>query len=184
MGYDPSQSTERCSSHHFVRLTFIPALIPRLFSRNFRPFNYPYILSFNPMVGAIAAGCPVVLKPSEANPNASALIAELVPKYLDPNAYAVVNGGPEETTALLDFRWDHIFFTGGTRVGQIVATAAAKHITPVTLELGGKSPVIIDSDCDIDLAAKRVLFGKSQNMGQVRDGFRCAPLHIKLTLLL
>lgn len=136
------------------------------------------------MVGAIAAGCPVVLKPSEANPNASALIAELVPKYLDPNAYAVVNGGPEETTALLDFRWDHIFFTGGTRVGQIVATAAAKHITPVTLELGGKSPVIIDSDCDIDLAAKRVLFGKSQNMGQVRDGFRCAPLHIKLTLLL
>lgn len=120
------------------------------------------------MVGAIAAGCPLVLKPSEATPNASALMAKLIPKYLDPAAYAVVNGGPAETSVLLEFRWDHIFFTGGSKVGQIVATAAAKHITPISLELGGKSPVIIDSDCDVDLAAKRVLYGKLQNAGQVR----------------
>lgn len=132
------------------------------------------------MVGAIAAGCPVVLKPSEATPNASTLIAKLVPKYLDPAAYAVVNGSVAESSALLELRWDHIFFTGGTRVGQIVAAAAAKHITPITLELGGKSPVIIDTDCDIDLAAKRVLFGKLQNMGQVCDPFHWIPLYFKL----
>ncbi|CAL1708829.1 unnamed protein product [Somion occarium] len=131
------------------------------------PYNYPYILSFNPMIGAIAAGCPVVLKPSEAVPNCAALLAKLLPKYLDPNAYAVVNGGPTETTTVLGFRWAHIFFTGGIKVGQIVATAAAKHITPVTLELGGKSPVIVDTDCDVDLAAKRTLYGKLQNIGQL-----------------
>lgn len=126
------------------------------------------------MVGAIAAGCPVVLKPAEATPNASTLIAKLLPKYLDPAAYAVVNGGIPETSALLELRWDHIFFTGGPKVGQIVATAAAKHITPVTLELGGKSPVIIDTDCDLELAAKRTLYGKLQNAGQVCDICHCS----------
>ncbi len=94
-------------------------------------------------------------------------MAELVPKYLDTDAYAVVNGGVPETTALLNLRWDHIFYTGGVSVGRIIATAAANHITPVTLELGGKSPVVVDAGYDLDLAAKRILFGKAGNSGQV-----------------
>ena len=131
------------------------------------PWNYPFILTFDPFVGALAAGCTALLKPSESTPTCSALMASLVSKYLDPNAYAVVNGAVKETTAVLDLRWDHIFFTGGTKVGKVVATAAAKFVTPVTLELGGKSPVIIDPSCDMELAAKRVLYGKLQNSGQL-----------------
>lgn len=107
------------------------------------------------------------MKPSECTPATAALIAELVPKYLDPTAYAVVNGAVTETKALLDLKWGHIFFTGSARIGQLVAAAAAKFATPVTLELGGKSPVIISPDYDLELAAKRVLYGKVQNVGQV-----------------
>lgn len=94
-------------------------------------------------------------------------MAKLVPQYLDPDAYIVVNGAVQETSALLTHRWDHIFFTGGGKIGKIVATVAAQKLTPVTLELGGKSPVIVAEDCDIELAAKRILWGKSQNSGQV-----------------
>lgn len=94
-------------------------------------------------------------------------MSSLVAKYLDPAAYVVVQGGPDVATALLDLRWDHIFFTGSGRIGRIVAAAAAKHVTPVTLELGGKCPVVIDVDCDLDLAAKRTLYGKIQNAGRV-----------------
>ena len=94
-------------------------------------------------------------------------MTSLLPKYLDPAAYTIVNGAVKETTALLGLRWDHIFFTGGTKIGQIVATAAAKFVTPLTLELGGKSPVIVDSNSDVELAAKRVLWGKVQNNGQL-----------------
>lgn len=133
-----------------------------------RPWNYPIILSLAGLVGAIAAGCPAVVKPSELTSAVSGLMAELFPKYLDPEAYFVVQGAVRETSRLLDLRWDHIMYTGSGRVGRIVAAAAAKHITPVTLELGGKSPVIISPDCDVELAAKRVLFGKVQNSGQVR----------------
>ena len=121
------------------------------------------------MVGAIAAGCPAVLKPSECTPATAALITDLLPKYLDPEAYAVVNGEIDETTTLLNLRWGHIFFTGSNKVGRIVASAAGKFTTPVTLELGGKSPVIISPDTDLELAAKRILFGKVQNVGQVRQ---------------
>lgn len=124
-------------------------------------------MSFNPLVGAIAAGCPVVIKPSESTPQSSALIASLVAKYLDPAAYAVVVGAIEESKALLDLKWSHIFYTGGAYAGRIVATAAGRYITPVTLELGGKSPVVIDPGYNLELAAKRVLFGKLQNSGQV-----------------
>ncbi|KAL1725747.1 Aldehyde/histidinol dehydrogenase [Schizophyllum commune] len=132
------------------------------------PWNYPYIISLGPLVGAIAAGCPVVLKPSEHTPAASALYAELFPKYLDTEAYAVVNGAVSETALLLDLKWDHIFFTGSTHVGRIVAAAAAKQLTPVTLELGGKSPVFIDAEnTDIELAAKRALWGRQVNAGQL-----------------
>ena len=125
------------------------------------------ILTFLGLIGAIAAGCPTVLKPSECTPNVAALIAKLVPRYLDPAAYAVVNGAVDETKALLDKQWAHIFFTGSTRIGRIVAAAAAKFTTPVTLELGGKSPVIVSPDYDLELAAKRILYGKVQNVGQV-----------------
>ncbi|TCD61178.1 hypothetical protein EIP91_008822 [Steccherinum ochraceum] len=131
------------------------------------PWNYPFILTFNPLVGAIAAGCPTVLKPSEVVPTCAALIASLVPKYLDSEAYAVVNGAVTETTALLDKPWGHIFFTGGGKIGKIIATKAAQTLTPVTLELGGKSPVVIDEDCDLQLAARRILYGKTQNSGQL-----------------
>lgn len=119
------------------------------------------------MVGAISAGCAAVVKPSEISYHSAALIASLVPKYLDTSAYAVVNGAVPETTALLSLRWDHIMYTGGGAVGRVVAAAAAKYLTPLTLELGGKSPVVVDTDCDVEIAAKRVLYGKSQNSGQV-----------------
>jgi len=131
------------------------------------PWNYPFILTFNPLVGAIAAGCPVVLKPSEAVPASSALMQILVAKYLDAEAYTVVLGAVEETTNLISRRWGHIFFTGGGKVGRIIAGKAAQTLTPVTLELGGKSPVVIDEGCDLDLAARRTLYGKSQNSGQL-----------------
>ncbi|KAG1813445.1 aldehyde dehydrogenase [Suillus variegatus] len=121
------------------------------------PWNYPMILTFQPLIGAIAAGCTAVLKPSELVPTFSQLLDEIVPKYFDPNVYRVVNGAVPETSKLLELQWDHIFYTGNGRVARIIASAAAKHLTPLTLELGGKSPVIIDSAYDIDLAAKRIL---------------------------
>ncbi|KIM65529.1 hypothetical protein SCLCIDRAFT_22701 [Scleroderma citrinum Foug A] len=121
------------------------------------PWNYPIILTFQPLIGAISAGCCAVLKPSEVVPHFSNLIADLIPKYLDPSAYRVVNGAIPEASKLLELQWDHIFYTGNGRVARIVASAAAKHLTPCSLELGGKSPVYVDSTFDMDLAAKRIL---------------------------
>ena len=138
-------------------------------NKYYRPWNAPAILTFQPLIGAIAAGCCAVLKPSELAPHFSTLIADLVPKYLDSSAYRVVNGAIPETTKLLEFQWDHISYTGNGRVGRIVAGAAAKHLTPCSLELGGKSPVYVDSTYDMDLAAKRILFGKCNNAGQASD---------------
>ncbi|KAL0057862.1 Hexadecenal dehydrogenase [Marasmius tenuissimus] len=131
------------------------------------PWNYPVILSIQPLMGAIAAGCPAVLKPSEVASNVAAVLAEYIPKYLDNRAYKVVNGGVKETTKLLELKWDHIFYTGNGTVARIISAAAAKHLTPLTLELGGKSPVIIDPEVDLDIAAKRVLYGKLSNAGQL-----------------
>ncbi|KAJ7074072.1 NAD-aldehyde dehydrogenase [Mycena amicta] len=130
------------------------------------PFNYPLWLLMVPLAGAIAAGNAVVLKPSEACPATAALLTEQFPKYIDPSLVRVVNGAVPETTKLLDLPWGHILYTGSGRVGKIVATAAAKHLTPVSLELGGKSPVFIDPASDLKLAAKRVLWGKFANAGQ------------------
>ncbi|HEY8282033.1 MAG TPA: aldehyde dehydrogenase family protein [Leifsonia sp.] len=130
------------------------------------PWNYPVQLLLAPLVGALAAGDAVVLKPSELAPATSATMARLVPEYLDRRAVGVVEGGVEETTELLDERWDHIFFTGNGRVGRIVAAAAARHLTPVTLELGGKSPVYIDDTVDLPAAAVRIAWGKFMNAGQ------------------
>ena len=130
------------------------------------PWNYPVQLLLLPMAAAIAAGNAVVGKPSELVPATSALMARLVPKYLDERAVAVVEGGVPQTTALLEERWDHVFYTGNGRVGRIVMTAAAKHLTPVTLELGGKSPVIVDRDANLKTAARRIAWGKFLNAGQ------------------
>lgn len=130
------------------------------------PWNYPVQLLYAPAIPALAAGNAVVLKPSEVTENVSALIAELTPKYLDTRVVQVVTGGVDETTELLRQRWDHIFYTGNGTVGRIVMEAAAKHLTPVTLELGGKSPVIVAADADIDVAARRIAWGKFVNAGQ------------------
>lgn len=130
------------------------------------PWNYPVQLLLVPAAGAIAAGNAVILKPSEVSSATSRVLAELVPKYLDPSAVALVEGGVPETTELLAQRFDHIFYTGNGIVGRIVMTAAAKHLTPVTLELGGKSPVIIDASANLRVAARRVAWGKWVNAGQ------------------
>ncbi|MEY2995798.1 MAG: hypothetical protein RLZ86_491 [Actinomycetota bacterium] len=130
------------------------------------PWNYPVQLLLVPAAGAIAAGNAVVMKPSEVSSATSALLARLVPKYLDSSAIALVEGGVPETTALLAERFDHIFYTGNGTVGRVVMRAAAEHLTPVTLELGGKSPTIVHSSANLDVAAKRIAWGKWLNAGQ------------------
>ncbi len=130
------------------------------------PWNYPFYLCLGPLVGAFAAGNTVVLKPSEHAPAASALMAELLPQYLDSDAITVVEGEGDVTQALIDARVDLIFFTGGTEIGRKIMASAAKHLTPVILELGGKSPVIVTEKADLDVAARRVAWGKLINSGQ------------------
>ncbi|EIW78299.1 NAD-dependent aldehyde dehydrogenase [Coniophora puteana RWD-64-598 SS2] len=130
------------------------------------PFNYPVWLTFGPLIGALAAGNCAVLKPSELSWNVTKLMAELVPKYLDQDVVRVVLGAVPETTKLLELPWDHILYTGSGRVGKIVNMAGAKTFSPVSLELGGKSPAVIDPKCDMRTAAKRILWGKVANAGQ------------------
>ena len=129
------------------------------------PWNYPVQLLLAPLCGALAAGNCVLLKPSELAPATSAALARWLPEYLDPGAVSVVEGGKDVTTALLRERFDHIFFTGGAAVAKIVMAAAAHHLTPVTLELGGKCPAIV-SDGDLRAIARRLAFGKFLNAGQ------------------
>ncbi|XP_052799534.1 aldehyde dehydrogenase family 3 member B1-like isoform X3 [Mya arenaria] len=129
-------------------------------------WNYPIQLTLCPMIGAIASGNCVVLKPSEIAAQTAVLLEEIVPKYLDNEAIKVVNGAIPETTALLKERWDYIFYTGNSMVGKIVMRAAAEHLTPVTLELGGKSPVFIDDGVDLGVVANRLMWGKCTNAGQ------------------
>ena len=130
------------------------------------PWNYPFQLVFAPLIGAIAAGNTVVIKPSEAAPNTSSVISKIVSAVFKPEHVTVVEGGVEISQKLLAEQWDYIFFTGSTRVGQIVYESAAKHLTPVTLELGGKNPCIVDQTASISLAAKRIVWGKFLNAGQ------------------
>jgi aldehyde dehydrogenase (NAD+) len=130
------------------------------------PWNYPVQLLLAPLVPALAAGNTAVLKPSEVTPTVAALIAELVPVYFEPSTVAVVTGAVEETTALLEQRFEHIFYTGNGKVGRIVMRAAAEHLTPVTLELGGKSPAIVADDANIEVAARRIAWAKFLNAGQ------------------
>ncbi len=130
------------------------------------PWNYPFNLVVSPLIAAIAAGNTVMCKPSEKTPNTSRFLARLVKDVFPENEVALFEGGAETAEALLDLPFDHIFFTGNTRIGRIVMEAAAKHLASVTLELGGKSPVIIDETADIDAAAERLCWGKFINGGQ------------------
>ncbi|MEG3939255.1 MULTISPECIES: aldehyde dehydrogenase [unclassified Microcoleus] len=130
------------------------------------PWNYPFQLMISPLVGAIAAGNCAILKPSEIASHTSEVVADMISKTFDPAYVAAVEGGVEISKQLLAEKFDHIFFTGGTKIGKIVMEAAAKHLTPVTLELGGKSPCIVDSDIQIEYTAKRIAWGKFINAGQ------------------
>lgn len=123
-------------------------------------WNYPFLLSLDPVIGAIAAGNAVVLKPSEIAPATSSVLAKLLGEYMDVTAIRVVEGAVPETTALLEQKWDKIFYTGNGKVGRIVMAAAAKHLTPVVLELGGKSPVVVDSNINLKVAVRRIIAGK------------------------
>ncbi len=149
------------------------------------PWNYPFQLTISPLVGAIAAGNCAIVKPSELAPHTSAVIAKIIRQAFEPNYVAVVEGGIETNQQLLAEKFDHIFFTGGTAIGRIVMAAAAKHLTPVTLELGGKSPCIVDADVNLEVAAKRIAWGKFLNAGQtcIAPDYVLADRRIKSELI-
>src|SRR5690606_5730850 len=130
------------------------------------PWNYPFALAMMPLIGALAAGNTIVLKPSELSPNTSSIIAEILQDIFPKEHVVVVLGDKQIAQELLEFRWDYIFFTGSTQVGKYVYQKAAAHLTPVTLELGGKSPCIIDSSASFKHLAKRIVWGKFLNAGQ------------------
>lgn len=141
-------------------------------------WNYPIQLTLGPMVGAIAAGNCIILKPSEVSPKTAQFLEAIIPKYLDKECVKVINGGVQETTDLLTERFDYIFYTGNPEVAKIVYQAAAKHLTPVTLELGGKSPVFVDNTSDLSVVARRLMWGKFCNSGQTciaPDYVMCTP---------
>jgi aldehyde dehydrogenase (NAD+) len=131
------------------------------------PWNFPFNLTFGPLVSAIAAGNTVIIKPSEMTPHSSALMGKLLAEVFDENEVAVIEGGKDTSTELLALKFNHIFFTGAPSIGKVVMAAAAKHLTSVTLELGGKSPTIVDETADLKMAARRVAWGKCLNNGQV-----------------
>ena len=131
------------------------------------PWNYPFQLALNSLIGAVAAGNTVVLKPSEHAPHTAAVIEKIITAVFPEAWVTVVQGGPETAENLLQLRWDYIFFTGGVRVGKLVAQAAAAHLTPTTLELGGKNPCIVDQTANIKVSARRIAWGKYMNCGQI-----------------
>ncbi|KAM9331702.1 aldehyde dehydrogenase family 3 member A2-like [Pholidichthys leucotaenia] len=141
-------------------------------------WNYPWAVTIGPLIGAIAAGNAAVVKPSEVSVHTAKVMEALLPLYIDKELYPVVTGGVPETQELLRQKFDHIFYTGNSIVGKVIMEAAAKHLTPVTLELGGKSPCYIDKNCDISLACRRVAWGKYTNCGQTciaPDYILCEP---------
>ncbi|RYP52777.1 hypothetical protein DL768_002128 [Monosporascus sp. mg162] len=131
------------------------------------PYNFPMMLIIGPLVGAIAAGCTAIIKPSESAPATAAVVKEIVEGYLDTSAFKVVLGAIPETTALLDQKWDKIFYTGNPAVARIISRKAAESLTPVTLELGGRNPAFVTRSADLALAARRLLWGKTMTAGQV-----------------
>ena len=149
------------------------------------PWNYPFHLMIMPLIGAISAGNSVLLKPSELAPATGDLLNKLIPKYLDEDCIKVVLGGVEETTQILQERFDHIFYTGSTNVGKIVMGAAAKYLTPVTLELGGKNPVYVDKNSNLQTVANRLMWAKCANVGQtcIAPDYIMCPLEIQAPLV-
>src|SRR5699024_9100856 len=148
------------------------------------PWNYPLHLAIAPAIGAIAAGNTVVLKPSEFTQSTSAILADMIQSTFDAYYFNVVEGAKDVSRQLLEQRWDYIFFTGSTNVGKIVMEQASKHLTPITLELGGKSPAIVDKDAKIDFAAKRIVWGKFTNAGQTCVAPDYVYVHEKVKLKL
>ena len=130
------------------------------------PWNYPVVLTLLPLIGVIATGNTAIIKPSEVSTHSAEALTRLIPQYLDKDAYRLVNGGPEVVTALLKQPFGHIIYTGGANIGKIIMGAAAKTLTPVTLELGGKSPVIVTKNANLALSAKRLAWGKFWYSGQ------------------
>lgn len=130
------------------------------------PWNYPFLLAISPLVGAIAAGCCAVVKPSELAPETGTVVEGILKHLFEPNYISFVEGGVHQTQNLLALKFDHIFFTGSPTVGRIIAKAAAEHLTSTTLELGGKNPTIVSANSDLDLAARRIIWGKTVNAGQ------------------
>lgn len=133
---------------------------------NISPWNYPFQLSISPLIGAVAAGNTVILKPSEFSSKTSEIIKKIIENTFENGHVDVILGGPEIGSKLLDFNWDYIFFTGSTNIGKIVAQKAAINLTPTTLELGGKNPCIVDETANLKVASKRIVFGKFLNCGQ------------------
>uniref|UniRef100_H3AIB9 Aldehyde dehydrogenase 3 family member B1 n=1 Tax=Latimeria chalumnae TaxID=7897 RepID=H3AIB9_LATCH len=148
-------------------------------------WNYPVHLVLIPLIGAIAAGNCAVLKPSEVSEHTAKILSELIPKYLDKDCFPVVCGGPEETQSLLQLRFDYIFYTGGQSIGKIIMQAAAKHLTPVTLELGGKNPCYLDESCDIPVVARRLAWSRFFNAGQtcVAPDYLLCPREVQEALV-
>lgn len=130
-------------------------------------WNFPFLLTLQPVVAAIAAGCCVVIKPSELAPASEKVMVDLVSSYLDQSAIRLWTGGPEEAARILQLKFDHIFFTGSSKIARFIAEAAAKHLTPTTLELGGQCPAVVSKTANLDLAAKRIAFVKFLNAGQL-----------------
>ncbi len=129
-------------------------------------WNYPVMVTLSPLIGAISGGNTAVIKPSEVAPATAEVIARLIPEYMDRGAFSAVLGGAPEATALLEQQWDHIFYTGGAGIAKVILTAAAKHLTPVVLELGGKNPTIVHSSANLQIAARRIALGRWYNAGQ------------------
>ena len=162
----------------FTRKKTVPTPLAQFAARSYRkpspygvtlimsPWNYPLLLTIGPLADALAAGNTAIVKPSAYSPATSALLAELLGGLFPPEYVAVVTGGREENNHLLEEKFDYIFFTGSTGVGRLVLEKAAKHLTPVTLELGGKSPCIVDESANLKLCARRIVFGKFLNSGQ------------------
>lgn len=163
---------------HFAKEKRVHTPLAQLFSRSFErpspygnvlilsPWNYPFLLTIEPLVDALAAGNTAVLKPSAYSPQTSLVIKEMIESCFDQDYVAVITGGRNENNQLLALNFDYIFFTGSKKVGRMVMEKAALHLTPITLELGGKSPCIVDQSANIPLAAKRIVFGKFLNCGQ------------------
>ena len=149
------------------------------------PWNYPFQLSLTPLIGAIAAGNAVVIKPSELAPATSKILKELIDSVFPQNMANVIEGDADIAKYLLEKKWDYIFFTGSTRIGKIIAEKAAKNLTPITLELGGKSPCIVDSGVDLEKVAKRIVSGKFVNCGQtcIAPDYIVVNQHVKSDLI-